>query len=100
MQEAQQLEKPQKMEKTERKLEKFLKFDNFCLKFDAYWDDRNSHAGEIHNLNVFYYLSDDTIQINEIPKQGKSIVLCKRGKLPKVPLFFFFFFLFFLFECH
>lgn len=84
MQEARQLEKPTKPEKVDSKLEKFLKFDNCCLKFDAYWDDRNSLSGDIHDLIVLYYLSDDTIQINEVPKRGKPTVLYKRLKLPKV----------------
>lgn len=72
------------MEKVENKLGKFLKYDNLCLKFDAYWDDRDSPSGDIHNLIVLYYLSDDTIQINEVPRRAKPSVLYKRLKLPKV----------------
>lgn len=70
--------------KEENRLEKFLKFDNCCLKFDAYWDDRDSQSGDIHYLVVYYYLSDDTIQINEVPKNGKPVTLYRRLKLPKV----------------
>lgn len=84
MKDAWQSEKPNRLEKIENKLEKFLKFDNCCLKFDAYWDDRFSLSGDIHNLIVLYYLSDDTIQINEVFKRGKPTVLYKRLKLPKV----------------
>lgn len=83
----QKMEKPKPgLDKVENKLEKFLKFDNSCLKFDAYWDDRDSLSGDIHNLIVLYYLSDDTIQINEISKNRKPTVLYKRMELPKVCL--------------
>lgn len=70
--------------KKDSKLEKFLKFDNCCLKFTAFWDDRDSLSGDIHDLNVYYYLSDDTIQITEIPKHGRPVIFYKRLKLPKV----------------
>lgn len=70
--------------KEENRLEKFLKFDNCCLKFDAYWDDRDSQSGDIHYLVVYYYLSDDTIQITEVRKNEKPVTLYRRLKLPKV----------------
>lgn len=72
-----------KLAKEENRLEKFLKFDNCSLKFGAYWDDRDSQSGDIHYLNVHYYLSDDTIQINEM-LNGKLVTLYRRLKLPKV----------------
>lgn len=75
-----------KLLKEENKLEKFLKFDNCCLKFDAFWDDRFSQSGYIHYLTVYYYLSDDTIQINEVLKNEKPVTLYRRLKLPKVNL--------------
>lgn len=66
------------------KLERYLKFDRCRLKFDAYWDDRGESAGDIHDLVIFYYLYDDTIQINEIPQFGKPFPLYNRAKLTKV----------------
>lgn len=84
MKEANKCEKSKKSQNDENKLEKFLKFDNLCLKFDAYWDDRKSLSGDIHKLIVYYYLADDTIQINEIPREGRPTILYKRLKLPKV----------------
>lgn len=91
MQDVRQEEVPSKAEKNERKLKKKLKSDNnCCLKFDAYWDDRDSVSGDIHILIVYYYLSDDTIQINEISRHGKPTILYKRLKLPKVSLISFF----------
>lgn len=79
-------DKPKKLQSDAKKLEKFLKFDNCCLRFDAYWDDRGSLSGDIHNLIVYYYLADDTIQITEISKQGRPTILYKRLKLPKVSM--------------
>lgn len=79
-----QSEKPKKTQSDDNKLEKFLKFDNCCLRFDAYWDDRDSPSGDIHNLIVYYYLADDTIQITEISKRDRPTILYKRLKLPKV----------------
>lgn len=79
--------KPKKPQADEKKLEKFLQYDKCCLKFDAYWDDRNSLCGDIHKLIVYYYLADDTIQINEIKKNEKPKILYKRLKLPKVMRF-------------
>lgn len=66
------------------KHEKFLSYENMRLKFDASWDDRHSPFGEIHKLNVFFYLSDNTIQIIEYPKNERPFVFYKRLKLPKV----------------
>lgn len=79
-------EKPlKKSQSEENKLEKFLKFDNCCLRFDAYWDDRGSLSGDIHNLIVYYYLADDTIQITEVSKHARQTIFYRRLKLPKVP---------------
>lgn len=66
------------------KLGKFLKFGTSCLKFKAYWDDRQSIGGDIRDLILYFYLCDDTIQINEINDEGKSSTMYKRQKLPKV----------------
>lgn len=64
------------------KLEKFLKYDNKRLRFDAYWDDRCSVSGEFHDLVVYYYLCDDTFQICEVSPHKSA--LFRRLKLPKV----------------
>lgn len=75
---------PKEYPKEVSKLEKFLKFDNLCLKFDAFWDDRDTPSGDIHNLIIYYYLCDDTIQIMEVFKHKRPTVFYKRLKLPKV----------------
>ncbi|XP_055373718.1 EF-hand domain-containing family member C2-like [Condylostylus longicornis] len=67
-------------------LAQFLKFDGKVLKFNAYWDDK-SEFGEIRNLEVLYYLADDTIEIKEkFPKNsGREApgTFLKRQKLRK-----------------
>ncbi|XP_011304473.1 EF-hand domain-containing family member C2 [Fopius arisanus] len=68
-------------------LGKFLTYDRKVLRFYGYWDDRESEYGIIHDLEVRYYLADDTIEIKEIlPKnsgrEGSSMYI-KRMKIPK-----------------
>lgn len=58
------------------------------LKFYGYWDDRDNEFGILHHLDIFFFLSDDTIEIKDIlPEnsgQDSSPILIKRIKLPKV----------------
>lgn len=58
------------------------------LRFYGYWDDRNSEFGEIHVLEIHYYLADDTIEIKEmIPENsGKDsgFMFLRRQRLPKL----------------
>lgn len=61
-----------------------VNFNSPRLKFDAYWDDRNVTFGEIHNLIVYYYLSDQTFQIIENPLGKRQFLFYRRRKLPKV----------------
>lgn len=62
------------------KLAQFLKNDRKVLLFHGYWDDRDSMFGDIRDLNIYYFLADDTIQIKEIfprnsGRDGKDRVL-------------------------
>lgn len=70
------------------KLGKFLKYDRKVLKFYGYWDDTESEYGSIHDLEIRYYLADDTIEIKEIlqPNSARDIssMFIKRMKIPKV----------------
>lgn len=86
MEQSLKLRKPKMPQEDSNKLSKFLEFDKKCLRFNAYWDDRCSLTGDVHNLIIYYFLCDDTIQISEISRQGKSSTLFKRQKLPKVIL--------------
>lgn len=63
----------------------FLEYDRKILKFTCYWDDR-SENGDVRNLELCFYLSDDTMDIKEIfsPNSGRNCpaTFLKRGKLP------------------
>ncbi|XP_007953799.1 EF-hand domain-containing family member C2 [Orycteropus afer afer] len=65
----------------------FLDYDRQVLRFFCLWDDTASEFGERRELVLYYYLSDDTIEIKELlpPNSGRSDTpLClQRRKLPK-----------------
>lgn len=68
-------------------LGQFLRNDRRVLRFTAYWDDRDAMFGDLRDLELFYYLADDTVQIREqFPRNsgrdGTSTFLA-RGKLPR-----------------
>lgn len=69
-------------------LANFLLYDRKILKFNAYWDDRENEYGFLHNLIVYYYLADGTIEIKDVlpPNSGSdgNSTLAKRLKLPKI----------------
>jgi len=66
----------------------FLKYDKQVLRFYGYWDDTESPHGIVHDLELHYYLSDNTMEIKEnIPPnagQDSGPMLVKRMKIPKV----------------
>ncbi|XP_012535562.1 EF-hand domain-containing family member C2 [Monomorium pharaonis] len=76
--------KPNRMVDT---LGNFLKYDRQVLRFYGYWDDTESPHGIIHDLELHYYLSDNTIEVKEIvlPNAGRDSgpMLVKRMKIPK-----------------
>lgn len=57
------------------------------LRFDCYWDDTGSLYGDKNAFTLNYYLSDDTVSVNEvlIANSGKDHfpTLLKRSKLPR-----------------
>ncbi|XP_020289253.1 EF-hand domain-containing family member C2-like isoform X2 [Pseudomyrmex gracilis] len=65
----------------------FLKYDRQVLRFYGYWDDTESLHGIVHDLELHYYLSDDTMEIKEIvpPNAGRDSgpMFVKRMKIPK-----------------
>ena len=77
--------KPNRMVDT---LGNFLKYDKQVLRFYGYWDDTESPHGIIHDLELYYYLSDNTMEIkyNVSPNAGQDsgLMLVKRMKIPKV----------------
>ncbi|XP_046604333.1 EF-hand domain-containing family member C2-like [Neodiprion virginianus] len=68
-------------------LAKFLSNDRKVLRFYGYWDDRETAYGVIHDLELHFYLADDTIEIKENvpPNSGRDtgFMFIKRMKLPK-----------------
>lgn len=65
----------------------FLTYDRQILRFNGYWDDRNSENGTLHNLEIYYYLADDTVEVKEVLTEcgvDKSVMFIRRDKLPKV----------------
>lgn len=79
---------PKKPNRSFNKLGQFLDFDRKVLRFYGYWDDRESLHGVLHDLEIYYYLADDTVEIKEIipPNSGRDsgIMFLQRSKLPKV----------------
>ncbi|KAI4488135.1 hypothetical protein M0804_004983 [Polistes exclamans] len=65
----------------------FLKYDRQVLRFYGYWDDTDNLHGIVHDLEIHYYLADDTIEIKENfpPNSGRDsgFILVKRMKIPK-----------------
>ncbi|XP_043928311.1 EF-hand domain-containing family member C2 [Protopterus annectens] len=72
-------------------LRQFLEHDRHVLRFFCIWDDTDSMFGDIRELILHYFLSDDTIEIKEIlgSNSGRDAlpVFLQRRMLPKhVPL--------------
>ncbi|GJQ82716.1 hypothetical protein Trydic_g19726 [Trypoxylus dichotomus] len=76
-----------KPSKTIDTLGQFLANDRKVLRFYGYWDDRQSEHGVLHDLEIYYYLADDTIEIKDIvpPNAGRDsgFMFMKRAQLPK-----------------
>lgn len=69
------------------KFKKFIEYDKKILRFKGYWDDRKTQFGYLHLLQVRYFLSDDTLEVVEMPEYADEIgryTLLKKIKLPKV----------------
>ncbi|XP_043275434.1 EF-hand domain-containing family member C2-like [Venturia canescens] len=68
-------------------LGKFLKNDRKVLRFYGYWDDTINAFGLIHDLEIHFFLADDTMELKEInpPDAGREngAALVKKMKIPK-----------------
>ena len=66
----------------------FLKYDKQVLRFYGYWDDTDSLYGIVHDLEIHYYLTDNTMEIKENmpPNSGRDSgsMFLRRMKVPKV----------------
>lgn len=84
---------PKKPNRKVDRFGQFLAFDRKVLRFYGYWDDRRTADGILHNLELLYYLADDTIEIKEITYDcgiEKGSMFIRREKLPKVRNFLYF----------
>ncbi|XP_018325854.1 EF-hand domain-containing family member C2-like [Agrilus planipennis] len=78
---------PKKPNRKVDKLGQFLANDQKVLRFYGYWDDQETQFGYFHNLEIHFYLADDTIEIKELPDSAGShtgFMFLSREKLPKV----------------
>lgn len=62
------------------------------FRFYGYWDDRDSEFGTLHNLEIHYFLADDTMEVKEVVSKnsGKEggTMLVKKMRLPRVSIQF------------
>ncbi|KAG7502356.1 hypothetical protein JOB18_018105 [Solea senegalensis] len=68
-------------------LRQFVDNDRVVLRFFCVWDDAESEAGELRELVLNYFLSDDTVEIRHVhaPNSGRDHVskFLRRCRLPK-----------------
>ncbi|KAK2575490.1 hypothetical protein KPH14_011217 [Odynerus spinipes] len=78
---------PKKPKRKIDRLGNFLKYDKQVLRFYGYWDDTESPYGTVHELEIHYYLADDTMEIKEnVPANSgrdSGFMFVKRTKIPK-----------------
>lgn len=71
-------------------LKQFLEHDRQVLRFFCYWDDTDSMFGDLHELELHYFLADDTVEVLEkvLPNSGREAIpmFLKRAPLPKEPV--------------
>lgn len=70
-------------------LRQFLDFDRQVLRFYCHWDDTDSMFGDCRQLELHYFLADDTVELLEkVPlNSGRDAVpvFLRRARLPKEP---------------
>ena len=58
------------------------------LRFYGYWDDRETQFGELHDLEIRFYPSDDTIDMKDVTPSNvggnSGCMFLRRCKLPKI----------------
>lgn len=69
-------------------LKQFLENDRKVLRFNGFWDDRGTEFGDVRNLEIYYFLADDTIQIKELlgtnsGRDSGRAMFIRRHKIPK-----------------
>ncbi|EFN89884.1 EF-hand domain-containing family member C2 [Harpegnathos saltator] len=78
---------PKKPSRPTDTLGSFLKYDRQVLRFYGYWDDTENLHGIVHDLELHYYLADNTMDVKENVGQNagrdSGPMLVKRMKIPK-----------------
>ncbi|KAK2956544.1 putative EF-hand domain-containing protein 1 [Blattamonas nauphoetae] len=68
-------------------LRQFILNDRKVLRFFCVWDDRNEAFGDLRQFVLQYYLSDDTIQVNEIVRGNSGYAnfstFIRRQRVPR-----------------
>ncbi|KAK2952068.1 putative flagellar protofilament ribbon protein rib74 [Blattamonas nauphoetae] len=68
-------------------LRQFILNDRKVLRFFCVWDDRNEAYGDLRQFVLQYYLSDDTIQVNEVKKNNSGYAsfstFIRRQRVPR-----------------
>ncbi|XP_060830644.1 EF-hand domain-containing family member C2-like isoform X1 [Bombus pascuorum] len=66
----------------------FLKYDKQVLRFYGYWDDTDNLYGVVHDLEIYYYLADNTMEIKEnLPANSgrdSGSTFLRRMQVPKI----------------
>jgi hypothetical protein len=82
--------------RVETKLKQFLENDKKVLKFYGVWDDSKSKYGSEHEMIIYYFLADDTIEVCKKCAPGYSpsftstghsgglTIFLRRQKVPKI----------------
>ena len=69
------------------KLRQFLANDGHVLRFFAYWDDRDRPFGDMRHFVIYYFLADDTMEVNEVLRQNDGKYpfpsFVRRTQIPK-----------------
>ncbi|OAD54554.1 EF-hand domain-containing family member C2 [Eufriesea mexicana] len=79
---------PKKPKRTTDSRGDFLKYDKQVLRFYGYWDDTDNLYGIVHDLEIHYFLADNTMEIKEnIPSNSgrdSGFMFLRRMKVPKL----------------
>lgn len=63
----------------------------YTERFYGYWDDRDSEFGIMHNMEIHYFLGDDTIEMKETMPANSGMeagpMFLRRMRLPRVSFF-------------
>lgn len=60
------------------------------MRFYGYWDER-AKGGYLHDLVIYFYLADDNIEVREVYDDRNSSLFIRKGKIPKVRIFYLYF---------